>query len=217
MRTALIPYVNQYVLAKGWITDWKDDEETQTRRMYVSNVIVKKADKHLTFDKQTLISKEDHFNFFYPIQIIPKTFCERYKCVALAGYITEYTRKDGSIDYGLTPIKQSMIEDHIIEVCERAKLMTQSNLLTPKSLLTLHLLKKEIKECEMELEEAGDLLPTFYSSYDEYKKDIKSIADAFDEGIAIINSVCSNRAMRRANKVKHNFARTINQHYGLSM
>jgi len=217
MRTALIPYVNQYVLAKGWITDWKDDEETQTRRMYVSNVIVKKADKHLTFDKQTLISKEDHLNFFVPLQYIPKTFYGKYTCVALTGYITEYTRKDGSIDYGLNPIKQSMVEDHIIEVCERAKLMTQSNLLTPKSLLTLHLLKQEIKECDMELEEAGDLLPTFYSSYDECKKDIKTIADTFDEGIAIINSVCSNRAMRRANKVKHNFARTINQHYGLSM
>jgi len=217
MRTALIPYVNQYVLAKGWITDWKDDEETQTRRMYVSNVVVKKANKHLTFDKQTLISKEDHLNFFYPIQIISKTCCEKYTCVALAGYITEYTRKDGSIDYGLNPIKQSMVEDHIIEVCERAKLMTQSNLLTPKTLLTLHSLKEEIKECDMELEEAGDLLPTFYSSYDEYKKDIKSLADTFDEGIAVINSVCSNRAMRRAHKVKHNFARTINKHYGLSM
>jgi len=217
VRTALIPYLNQYVLAKGWITDWKDDEETQTRRMYVSNVVVKKANKHLTFDKQTLISKEDHLNFFAPLQIIPKTFFKKYTCVALAGYITEYTRKDGSIDYGLNPIKQSMVEDHIIEVCERAKLMTQSNLLTPKSLLTLHLLKQEIMECEMELEEAGDLLPTFYSSYDEYKKDIKTIADTFDEGIALINSICSNRAMRRANKVKHNFARTINQQYGLSM
>jgi len=217
VRTALIPYVNQYVLAKGWITDWKDDEETQTRRMYVSNVIVKKADKHLTFDKQSLISTENHLNFFFPLQYIPKDFYDRYTCVALAGYITEYTRKDGSIDYGLNPIKQSMVEDHIIEVCERAKLMTQSNMLTPKSLLTLHLLKQEIKECDMELEEAGDLLPTFYSSYDEYKKDIKTIADTFDEGIALINSICSNRAMRRAHKVKHNFARTINQHYGLSM
>jgi len=217
MRTELIPYLNQYVLAKGWITDWKDDEETQTRRMYVSNVIVKKADKHLTFDKQTLISKEDHLNFFVPLQNVPKTFYEKYTCVALAGYITEYTRKDGSIDYGLNPIKQSMVEDLIIEVCERAKLMTQSNLLTPKSLLTLHLLKQEIKECDMELEEAGDLLPTFYSSYDEYKKDIETIAEIFDEGISLINSICSNRAMRRAHKVKHNFARTINRHYGLSM
>jgi len=217
MRTALIPYLNQYVLAKGWITDWKDEEETQTRRIYVSNVLVKKADKHLTFDKQTLISKEDHLNFFVPLQYIPKTFCERYKCVALAGYITEYTRKDGSIDYGLTPIKQSMIEDHIIEVCERAKLMTQSNLLTPKSLLTLHSLKEEIKECDMELEGAGNLLPTFFSSYDDYKRDIKSIADTFNKGIEVINSICSNRAMRRAHKVKHNFARTINHHYGFSM
>ena len=70
MRTVLIPYINQYVLAKGWITDWNDDEETQTRRVYVSNVIVKKADRNLTFDNQTLISKEDHLNFLYSNQLL---------------------------------------------------------------------------------------------------------------------------------------------------
>lgn len=217
MRTALIPYQNQYVLAKGWITDWKDDEETQTRRMYVSNVIVKKADKHLTFDNQTLISKEDHLNFFIPIKYIPTNFYEKYTCLALAGYITEYTRKDGSIDYGLTPIKQSMIEERIRALCDRADLITSNKLLTPETLLTLYSLKEQVIECDEELEKAGDILPTFYSSYDEYKEEIKEWIAAIDKGIATINSVCSNRAMRRANKVKSNFARTINQYYGLSM
>lgn len=217
MRTALIPYQNQYVLAKGWITDWKDDEETQTRRMYVSNVIVKKADKNLTFDNQTLISKEDHLNFFIPIKYIPTNFYEKYTCLALAGYITQYSRKDGSIDYGLTPIKQSRIEERIRAVCDRAEIMTSSNFLTPQALLTLYSLKEQVIECDRELDEAGDLLPTFYSSYAEYKEEIKEWIEAFDKGIRTINSVCSNRAMRRANKVKRNFARTINQHYGFSM
>lgn len=214
MRTALIPYINQYVLAKGWITDWKDDEETQTRRVYVSNVIVKKADKNLTFDNQKLISKEDHLNFFVPVQYIPTNFYEKYTCLALAGYITEYTRKDGSIDYGLTPIKQSMIEERIRAVSERADLMTSNKLLTPQALLTLYSLKQQVIECDEELENAGDFLPTFYSSYGEYKEEIKEWIEVLEKGIATINSVCSNRAMRRANKVKTNFARTINHYFG---
>lgn len=217
MRKALIPYQNQYVLAKGWITDWKDDEETQTRRVYVSNVIVRKADKNLTFDNQTLISKEDHLNFFIPINYNLTNFYEKYTCLALAGYITEYTRKDGSVDYGLTPIKQSMIEERIRAVSERADIMTSNKLLTPQTLLALYSLKQQVIECDEELEKAGDFLPTFYSSYSEYKEETKEWIEVLDKGIATINSVCSNRAMRRANKVKRNFARTINQHYGFSM
>ena len=214
MRTVLIPYINQYVLAKGWITDWNDDEETQTRRVYVSNVIVKKADKNLTFDNQTLISKEDHLNFFIPINYIPTNFYEKYTCLALAGYITEYTRKDGSIDYGLTPIKQSMIEERIRAVSDGADLMTSNKLLTPQTLLTLYSLKQQVIECDEELEKAGDFLPTFYSSYAEYKEEIKEWIEVLDKGIATINSVCSNRAMRRKHKIKHNFAATLNHYFG---
>lgn len=214
MRTVLIPYINQYVLAKGWITDWNDDEETQTRRVYVSNVIVKKADRNLTFDNQTLISKEDHLNFFIPINYIPTNFYEKYTCLALAGYITEYTRKDGSIDYGLTPIKQSMIEERIRAVSDGADLMTSNKLLTPQTLLTLYSLKQQVIECDEELEKAGDFLPTFYSSYAEYKEEIKEWIEVLDKGIATINSVCSNRAMRRKHKIKHNFAATLNHYFG---
>jgi hypothetical protein len=215
MRTALIPFVNQYVLAKGWITDWKDDEERDTRRVSVSNVIIKKADKCLTFDNQTLISKEDHLNFFVPLKYISTTFHKKYACLALAGYITAYTRKDGSIDYGIELIKQSLIEECIRAVCIRASLINPKKYLTPESLLTLHILKQEIIECDKKLEEAGEYLPTFYSSYAEYKQEIKEWIKVLDKGIATINSVCSNRAMRRANKIKTNFARTINQYYGL--
>ena len=214
MRTVLIPYINQYVLAKGWITDWNDDEETQTRRVYASNVIVKKADRNLTFDNQTLISKEDHLNFFIPINYIPTNFYEKYTCLALAGYITEYTRKDGSIDYGLTPIKQSMIEERIRAVSDGADLMTSNKLLTPQTLLTLYSLKQQVIECDEELEKAGDFLPTFYSSYAEYKEEIKEWIEVLDKGIATINSVCSNRAMRRKHKIKHNFAATLNHYFG---
>jgi hypothetical protein len=214
MRTALIPYKNQYVLAKGWITDWKDYEKTQIRRVYVSNIAIKRPDKNLTFENQELISKEDHLNFFIPIEYVPYTPCEKYTCLGLAGCITEYTRKDGSIDYGLKPIAQSIIEDSIASVCERARLMTNEKVLTPKTLMTLYSLNQQMVDCDKQLEEVGDLLPTFYRTYADYKKDIKAMIKVFEEGISLINSICSNRAMRRKNKIKGNFASTINEWYG---
>jgi len=217
MRTALIPYVNQYVLAKGWITDWKDYEETQIRRVYVSNILIKRPDKNLTFENQELISKEEHLNFFIPFEYVPYTPCEKYTCIKLAGCITEYTRKDGTIDYGLKPIAQSTVEEDILDVCEKAKLIANEKILTPMTLMTLYSLKQQMVDCDKELEEVGDLLPTFYLTYADYKKDIKAMIEVFDKGISLINGICSNRAMRRKNKIKTNFARTINQHYRLSM
>ena len=214
MRTALMPYKNQYVLAKGWITDWKDYEKTQIRRVYVSNIAIKRPDKNLTFENQELISKEDHLNFFIPFEYVPYTPCEKYTCLGLAGCITEYTRKDGSIDYGLKPIAQSIIEDSIASVCERARLMTNEKVLTPKTLMTLYSLNQQMVDCDKQLEEVGDLLPTFYRTYADYKKDIKAMIKVFEEGISLINSICSNRAMRRKNKIKGNFASTINEWYG---
>lgn len=217
MRTKLIPYVNEYVLAKGWITDWKDYEETQIRRVYVSNIAIKRPDKNLTFENQQLISKEDHLNFFIPFEYVPYTPCKKYTCLGLAGCITEYTRKDGTVDYGLKPIEQSIVEDNIASVCETARLMANEKVFTPKTLITLYSLKQQMLDCDKELEEVGDLLPTFYRTYADYKKSIKAMIDSFDEGISLINSICSNRVMRRKNKIKKNFARTINQHYGFSM
>ena len=209
-----MPYKNQYVLAKGWITDWKDYEKTQIRRVYVSNIAIKRPDKNLTFENQELISKEDHLNFFIPFEYVPYTPCEKYTCLGLAGCITEYTRKDGSIDYGLKPIAQSIIEDSIASVCERARLMTNEKVLTPKTLMTLYSLNQQMVDCDKQLEEVGDLLPTFYRTYADYKKDIKAMIKVFEEGISLINSICSNRAMRRKNKIKGNFASTINEWYG---
>jgi hypothetical protein len=213
MRTALIPYQNQYVLAKGWITDWSDDEERQSRRVYVSNVTIKKADKNLTFENQRLISKEEHLNFFIPLQYVSTIPCEKYNCLAIAAYIREYTRKDGSIDYGLKLIEQSMVEDHIQQIYEESELMTEGELLTPHSLATLLSLKRKLIDCGKELEDTSDLLPTFFRTYGEYKKEIKNMINVLDESILLINSICSNRAMRRKHKIKKNFARPVNQFY----
>lgn len=209
MRTALMPYLNQYVLARGWITDWKDEEDTKCRRVCVSNVILKKANKNLAFEEQELISKEDHLNLFFPEQDFTD-FYERYTCVAIAGYITQYTRREGTIDYGIRTIPQSYLHERLDNIFERFGLATTQKLLTPYSLTTLLSLKSELGELLEELENAGDLLPTFYKTYSQYKAEINELIELFNIGINKINSVCSNRSFRRKHKVKKNFAANIN-------
>ena len=214
MRTALIPYVNQYVLVKGWITDWEDDAKTKTRRVYVSNAIIKKADKNLTFENQELISKEEHINFFAPYEHIGETACEKYMCVAIAGFIYKYTRKDGSIDYAVKQIPQSALHEVLDSVLERASNACEKGLWRADTLATFLKLKQELKELDMHLESAGDLLPTFYKTYSQYKKELSGLTEVLDIGIKRINCICSNRAMRRKLKIKHNFARPVKHLFG---
>lgn len=211
MRTALIPYVNQYVLAKGWVTDWEDDDTTRTRRVYVSNAVIKKADKNLTFRNQKQISKEKHINLFLYYDHIDKTACEKYKCVAIAGFIYKYTRKDGSVDYGVRQVAQSAFHECIDDVLDRADNAYAKGLWRPDTLMTFIKLKQELEQLDQHLESAGELLPTFYKTYSQYKKDLRDLTEAISICIQRINSVCSNRAMRRKHKVTHNFAKTINR------
>ena len=88
MRVELSKYEEQYVLGKGWITDWKYPNE-ETLRATISNPIIKKPDKNLVFEKQDLLSIEDHINLFLPF---PKSHSDelpykRYDQVTFAGII----------------------------------------------------------------------------------------------------------------------------------
>ena len=60
MRTGLIPHLGQQVLCKGWIASWKDLEGTSTRQVVVKHPTIRKADRNLRFEKQSLLTKEDH-------------------------------------------------------------------------------------------------------------------------------------------------------------
>ncbi len=55
LRYALAPYINQFVLGTGWITDWKD--VGKNRRYYISLPIIKVANKDKRFEDQQLIYK----------------------------------------------------------------------------------------------------------------------------------------------------------------
>ena len=78
------------------------------------------------------------------------------------------------------------------------------------SVETLIHLEKNVKpyilHLEEELEDAGDLLPTFYHNYDFYKKEIKEWKDIVSHLCKIIRTIHSNRRLRRQYKVKENLA-----------
>ena len=62
---------------------------------------------------------------------------------------------------------------------------------------------------EEKVEKAGDKLPTFYNTYDQYKEMIKDLKEELKERISFIRNICSNRKLRRQFGVKYNFALTI--------
>ena len=212
MRVELSKYEEQYVLGKGWITDWKYPNE-ETLRATISNPIIKKPDKNLLFEEQELLSKEDHINLFLPF---PKNYIKalpykRYDQVTFAGIIKSYTRKDGSNDWGVFPIAQSMLHMEFFEMTEYV-----SNILDNYDNgaveILIHLeknVKPYILHLEEELDEAGDLLPTFYHNYQYYKRQIDAWKVDITHMCKIIRTIHSNRRLRRKCKISKNIARHI--------
>ena len=216
MRNLLIPYLNQSVLGRGWIVDWRDDTESQIRRVSVSNITLKKADKELKFADQILISKEDHLNFFVSSENMDPSECKKYDCITIAGYIHQYYRKDGSIDYGVKQIGQPCLDERLVAVFNRAGLMMKNKAPTPQSYSTLCLLREELDVIELELENVGNLLPTFFRTYSQYKTELAETKGCLDYAIKHIYSLCCNRSFRRKHGISKNFASPINQRFNLN-
>jgi hypothetical protein len=49
MRHKLADHLNEYVLCKGWIGGWEDMEERSTRRVFIKQPTIKKADRNTLF------------------------------------------------------------------------------------------------------------------------------------------------------------------------
>jgi hypothetical protein len=212
MRVELSKYEEQYVLGKGWITDWKYPSE-ETLRATISNPIIKKPDKNLVFEKQDLLSIEDHINLFLHCPKIYKDRLpyRRYDQVTFAGIIKSYTRKDGSNDWGVFPIAQSKLHMEFEEMTEYViNLLEQYDNSSAEMLLHLERnVKPYILHLEDELDEAGDLLPTFYHNYQYYKSEIDNWKTDITHMCKLIRVIHSNRYLRRRCKLKENLAKSI--------
>lgn len=207
MRVDLARYINQYVLCKGWITDWKKVDDS-TLRAYIENPIIKKPNRDIVFDDLELLSKEHHINLFVPLADCEDIPYKRYDCVVFAGYIRKYTRSDGSTDYGVYPVAQSTLHKELLHMDEYVGHILDSY--DEVSAEALYHLEQEVKpyilHLEEELEDAGDLLPTFYYNYDFYQKEIKKWKEITTKCCKIIRTIHSNRRLRRKRKIKENYA-----------
>ena len=160
------------------------------------------------WDDLETLSREHHINLFLPYNIKNGNPYKRYACVTFAGYIKQYTRSDGTTDYGVYPIAQSTLHQELLEMNDYINAVTDE--FSTTSVETLMHLEKNVKpyilHLEEELEDAGDLLPTFYHNYDFYKKEIKEWKEMVSHLCKIIRTIHSNRRLRRLNKIKENLA-----------
>ena len=49
MREQLSDHIGEYVFCRGWIGGWEDMDECSTRRLYIKQPTIKRANKDLLF------------------------------------------------------------------------------------------------------------------------------------------------------------------------
>jgi hypothetical protein len=209
MRHSLAPFLGSFVHCSGWISDWELFKKTNIRRICVSNVSVKKADKTLTFDKQEVIDKLGHLNIFCDLTKHPLDDSEKYQRISFSGHVIQYTRKNGSIDYGIKLARQlsfykalNLVEENLQILCAYAgnKIENYFSLIhTLEFLLSL----------ESAIDLTGNHLTTFEYNYNEYKMRICKLIAGIQSAIQQIRLICGNRRMRRRCKVSRELAEQI--------
>ena len=110
MRKALQPYVNQYVLGRGWITDWEEMDNGVTR-VFVEQPTLRKPNKHILFDNQEIISTEHHLNLFIDKDWLEGTDnwkAEKYKQIDFTGIIQHYTAQMEPMTLGSIPLHSQL-------------------------------------------------------------------------------------------------------------
>lgn len=213
MRDKLTRMSNQYVLCKGWIDGWWDIDET-TKRFCIKKPIIKKPDKNLLFENQELVSKEDHLNLYLKKEDEYKFMScfEKLDPIYFSGIIKGYTRSDGSKDYGIHPIEQSQIHFKLGLIIDQLKEVVSNykNPYTKEFLYYLEFIRKpKVLGILKELEDVGDLLPTFFHTHKEYKRSLESELIVCQTDIKYLRQISSSRRSRRSRKITYDFAKEI--------
>ncbi len=214
MRTSLAPYLNQFVLCKGWISFWEEIPEYSTRRVVVSQTTIKKADKHLLFEKQKVISTEHHLNLFIKYEDLPnyEIIFELQGIINFTGIVERYTRKDGSEDYGIYANKQSTIPFEIQQLRKGTDdaYKTFNDFGKGLEYLKTYAIPKA-DELMVRLEECGDMLPTFTNTYADYFLHLSHLQEAIPKHIRYYNGIISSREYRRRNRKSKSSLHLISQ------
>ena len=84
---------------------------TAQRRLYIKQPTIKRANKDLLYGEQETISTEHHLNLFIKYEDLSDfdTTFELNQPIHFTGEVEEYTRADGTTDFGIYGTKQSTI------------------------------------------------------------------------------------------------------------
>ena len=175
MRTCLSQHLGEQVLCKGWIASWEDLEGLSTRRLVVSNPVIRRPDRNLRFEDQVLLSKEHHLNLFIKHQDLPQydTTFQLHEPIQFSGVVQEYLRADGTTDFGVYAGRQSTLPFEIQKICLAVYESSAASEAT-HHLIRTHALPKA-EQLLKDLEDAGDMLPTFRETYSSYKQMLEEL------------------------------------------
>ena len=204
MRNKLASYVGEFIHARGWIASWTDFKIEGVRRLVVANPTIKKPNRDYLFDEQEIISKENHLNLYikHDELISYDTTFEIHQPINFSGLIENYSRSDGTYDYGVNPTNQSNFH-YVIRLLVNASYDNQRKFNQHSIDFLKDCALPEFDRKLQELDDCGDRLPTFRHTYDEYKDILKeAYIDACDF-IRKVEGFKSSREFRRKIKKKN--------------
>ena len=174
MRTGLIPHLGQQVLCKGWIASWEDYQGLPTRRLVVSNPVIRRPDRNLRFEDQVLLSREHHLNLFIRHQDLPQydTTFQLHEPIQFSGVVQEYRRADGTTDFGVYAGRQSTLPFEI----QKLRIAVDQSSIGERRLEELFrdTLIPQAEQLLEDLEEGGRG-STFRGTYRTYKEQLKEL------------------------------------------
>ena len=208
MRTELAPYLNQYVLCKGWINSWEDLEDV--KRVCVSQPTIRKPDKHVLFENQERIATVHHLNLFIKWEDLSDYNCEFtiHTPIEFTGFINRYIRSDGTEDYGIFPTKQSTLHYRFNVISQLGLYIAENAAYSADMLYYCReiALPTLCNSC-LEIENAGNYLPTFELTYEDWREVLSTWIEGVEHVSQKIENACKSRASRRLFNIKKDFTK----------
>jgi len=161
-----------------------------------------------TFDRQQTICQLDHLNIFCNKELHPSNSFEMYKRIFFSGVAVEYSRKDGTIDYGVEQTVQIKVANILEYVNKEIDALIRGRI-DFASWQRLQETMTFLAKIEGAVEQLGDYLPTFHYDYVSLKKGISQSSRALSSYAIQMRVMCSNRRLRRQHKISRNQAEKI--------
>lgn len=199
MRHKLADHLYKYVLCRGWIGDWEDMDDCSTRRVFIKQPTIREANKDLLYEDQNFISTEHHLNLFIKHEDLPDydTIFELNTPINFSGVIEEYTRADGSIDYGIYATKQSTLHFKLERLLQSVQ-ETMDKQLEAIDQNYLSSAIRQVSELTEELMESGVQLATFNRTHKEFHLTLMAMGCALPEALRRTKEILGSRSHRRA-------------------